>query len=363
MRKLMTFLILACLLLITNRTAQAVLVGAGRFDQLIGNAKIIVKGQINQIDKPPFEMIAFRMKVVKVLKSDGGKIPEQLYFEAPYPIWPEDLNIPYTEGQLILLVLQRIDGKISIENSQGAILPATNNKTTLEEYSSATRKVFEELRDYLDQTKDEMAKGLVLVHLSELGAKEDEKLFLLYMKSENKWLRRAALASLLRLRPTPEEISKAVDDFAGHLSEVSQERLFWEMYEEVRWSASCGSFGMEKELADRARAYLPIYRVLIDKAPSGYQHIYVAIEALKNVGTREDIRRLYMYIDDEKAWIRHDVLEGIGRILGMEIKRPLITSYGMPLSDDAKTWEEKTRSIIEQILTSEHILGSIKGVQ
>jgi hypothetical protein len=363
MRKLMTFLTLACLLLITNGTAQAVITGAGRFDQLIGNAKIIVKGQINQIDKPPFEMIAFRMKVVKVLKSDGGKIPDQLYFEAPYPIWPEDINLPYTEGQLILLVLQRENGKIYIENNLGAILPATNNKTTLGEDSSVTRKVSEELRAYLDQTRDEMAKGLVLVRLSQLCTKEDEKLFLPYMKSENKWLRRAALASLLRLRPTPEEISEAVDDFAYHLSAVSQERLFWEMYEDVQWSASCGSFGMEKELANRARAYLPIYRVLIDKAPSDYQRVYIAIEALKNVGTREDIRRLYKYMNDEKAWIRHDVLEGIGRILGMEVKRPLITSYEMPLSEEAKTWEEKTRSIIEQRLASEHILGAIKGVQ
>ncbi len=350
-------LILIMLLLIANATAQAVLTGAGRFDQLIGSAKIIVKGQINQIDKPPFEMIAFRVEVIKVLESDGGEIPHQLYFEAPFPIWPKNLGVTYAEGQLILLVLERVNGKISVLNNTGAILPATNNKTTFDKDSSVTRKVFEELRAYLDQTTDEMAKGFVLVRLSQLGTEEDGKIFLPYMKSENKWLRRAALVSLLRLKPTPEEINEAVDDFADHLSAVSQEHLFWEMYEDVQWSARCGSFGMKKELAVRARAYLPIYRVLIDKAPSDYQHVYVAIEALKDMGTREDIRRLYKYMDDKKAWIRHDVLEGIGRILGMKIKRPPITSYETPLSEETKTWEEKTRSIIEQKLASEHILG------
>jgi len=350
-------LIVIMLLLIANGTAQAVLTGAGRFDQLIGSAKIIVKGQINQIDEPPFEMIAFRLEVTMVLKSDGGEIPQQLYFEAPFPLWPENLGATYAKGQFIVLVLQRVDGKISIVNNLGAILPATNNKTTLEEDNSVTRKVFEELRAYLDQTMDEMAKGFVLVRLSQLGTKEDEKIFLPYMKSENKWLRRAALASLLRLSPTAEKINEAVDDFADHLSAVSQEHLFWEMYEDVRWSARCGSCGMDKELVARATAYLPIYRVLIDKAPSDYQHVYVAIEALKDVGTQEDIRRLYKYIDDKKAWIRHDVLEGIGRILGMKIKRPLIPSYGGPLSEEAKAWEKKTRSIIEQKLASEHILG------
>ena len=355
MRKLTIFFTLVGLLLITNGTALAVLVGAGRFDELIGNAKIIVKGKISQIDKPPFEMIAFRVEVINVLKSDGGEIPRQLCFETPLPIWPKNLGVPYTEGQLIILVLQRIEGKISIENNQGAILPATDKTTVLGEDSSAARKVFEELRAYLAQTEDEIAKGLVLVRLSQLGTKEDEKIFLPYMKSENRWLWRAASASLLRLGPAPERISEAVDDFAYHLSEVSQESLFWEMYVDVRWSARCGSFGMDKELADRARAYLPIYRVLIDKAPKGYQHVYVAIKAIKDVGTREDIPRLYRYIDDEKAWIRHDVLEGIGRILGMETKRPLIASYGATLSEEAKTWEKKTRSVIEQKLASENM--------
>jgi hypothetical protein len=365
MKKLVTFLALACLLLITNETAQAVITGGGRFDQLIGNAKIIVKGQINRIDKQPhFEMIAFGINITKVLKSDDGNIPEQLYFEAPFPLWPEDLNLPYTEGQLVLLVLGRDKGKLYIENNTGAILPAANNKTTIDENSPVTRKVFEELRAYLDQTRDETAKGLVLVYLSQLGTIEDVNLFLPYSKSENKWLRRAALASLLRLRHNPEDINEAVADFAGHLSDGQQEFLFWKMYEDVKWSARCGSFGMEKQLADRARAYLPIYRVLIDKVPDEYyQHVYVAIEALKDIGTREDIPRLYKYIDNDKAWIRHDILEGIGRILGMNIKRPIITGYGATLSEEAKAWEEKTMSIIEQKLVSEHILVPNKGTQ
>lgn len=350
MKKLITFLALACLLLITNGTAQAVIVGAGRFDQLIGNAKIIVKGQINQIDKQPnFEMIAFGMKVDKVLKSDDGNIPGQLYFETPFPLWPKDLNLPYTEGQSILLVLGRDNGKLYIENNMGAILPATNNKLTLENNSPVTRKVFEELRGYLDQTSEETAKGLVLVRLSQLCTIEDVNLFLPYRKSENKWLRRAALASLLRVSPTSEEINEAVADFADHLSDGRQEHLFWKMYEDVEWSVRCD--------------YLPIYRVLIDKVPDEYyQHVYVAIKALKNVGTREDIPRLYKYIDNDKAWIRHDVLEGIGRILGMKIKRPIITGYGETLSEEAKAWEKETRSIIEQKLTSEHVLGLNKGV-
>lgn len=349
-------LITLVLLFLTNGTVQAVLISAGRFDQLIGNAKIIVKARIARIDKPHFEMIAFTVDVILILKSDGIAIPDRLYLEAPAPIWPKDIGIPFAEKQVVLLVLESGKGKISIVNNVRAILPATNNKTRYEARDPVRRKLFGELQDYLPQTKDEVAKGLVLVLLSHIGSEEDDRIFLHYMKSENEWLRRAARASLLKLNPTPERISEAVDDFAEHLSAVSQEHLFWEMYEDVEWSARCGSFGMEVGLATRARAYLPIYRVLIDNAPSDYQHVYVAVKALKDVGTREDIPRLYKYMDHEKAWIRHDVLEGIGRILGMKIKRPLIPSYEMPLPAEVEPWEMKTRSIIEQTLVGEHIL-------
>lgn len=343
--------------LIANGTVQAVLTGAGKFDQLIENATIIIKGRVARIDKPPFEMIAFKADVIEALKTDGGEISTQLYFEAPFPLWPDDLGIPFAQGQCVLLVLHRANGKIYIENNQGAILPATSGKLNPDANSSATRKVFEELWACLDPTQDQTAKGLLLVHLSQLGTKEDEKKFLPYMKSENQWLRRGALASLIRINLSPDLINQAIDDFSQHLSAPSDEFLFWKMYVNVQWSAKCGSFGMDKELTTRAKAYLPIYRALIDKAPSGYQHVSVAINALKDVGISEDISRLYKYIDNDKAWIRHDVLEGISRILGMKVKRPAIPAYGEPLSPEVKAWEAETRSVIDQKLASEHILS------
>jgi hypothetical protein len=172
MKRTRTFVIIAYLLIITNGTAYAIITGAGWFDELIKDAKIIVKGQVNQIGEAPFEMIGFGVDVTMVLKGDGGEIPRQLYLESPLPLWPEKLGAPYAEGQMVLLVLRRKDGKLFIENNMGAILLATG-KTTYTDDISAERKVFGELRAYLDQTKDETAKGLVLVLLSHLGTKND----------------------------------------------------------------------------------------------------------------------------------------------------------------------------------------------
>ena len=226
---------------------------------------------------------------------------------------------------------------------------------------AGTSKVSDGLPSFLPQGDSEFEKALVLVHLSQLASKEDEKMFLPYMESTDEWLRRAALASLLRINPTSERIQAAMADFCNHLSnpsKPSEDHLFWEMYMDVQCAARCGAFGMEKNLTTCAKAYIPIYRVLIDKAPPDYQRVYVAIEALKSVGTREDVNRLYKYLDHDKAWIRHDVLEGLGRILGMEVKRPTITSYEMPLPARRRAVGKETRAAIEKVLANEGLIGN-----
>jgi hypothetical protein len=114
---------------------------------------------------------------------------------------------------------------------------------------------------------------------------------------------------------------------------------------------------MEQPLASRAVAYLPIYRVLVDEAPPGYQRVNVSIEAFHDVGTREDLARLYRFHNDEKAWIRHEVLEGIGRILGVPVKRPYIMGYGPTLPAGVDAWERKTQADLEQRLKAEGVIA------
>ncbi len=356
--------------------SYAILIGAGQFDKLIQKAEIVVKARVNPIDESAFGIIDFEAEIITVLKSDGTPIPNRLFLKSAIFIWPGDLGIPFTEQQIVLLVLQRRDGQLAVVNNMRAILPATDSKMQHDNCSSATKIVFNELCAFLPQAEDKLAKGLVLVLLSQLATREDEKMFLPYMKRKNKWLRRAALASLLRINPTTKRIQMAVGDFNDHLctpfkpskdppilvggQEVfmpPKNQLFWKMYQDVQWAARCGAWGMEKNMTARAKAYLPIYRVLIDKAPPNYQRVHVAISGLKNVGIREDILRLYKYLDDEKTWMRHDVLEGIGRILGMKIKRPSITSYCMPLPPNVEPWEKEARSTIERALVNENLLS------
>jgi len=357
--------LLICLLLPVR--AYAIAYMSGPFDSLINKAEIIVKVQVFPHEKSPFEKNAFRAKIISILKSDGGPIPDNLSLQAASPIWPKDFGVPFEEKQVVLLVLRRSAGKLTVLRFSRAIMPATISKIDHKTGSTIQRKVFDELHAFLPQAKHEAAQALVLVHLSHLVSKTDEKIFLPFLKSRDKQLRRAALASLLRINPAAKRIQSAAADFEDHLAQkpvdyrvyksnaypqgTSDDYLFWEIYKDVESASQCGSYRIEI-LTARAKSYLPIYRALIDNAPDDYQRVFIGIKALKAVGQREDIHRLYKYINHKKAWIRHDVLEGIGRILSMEIKRPSIPSYMMPQSraPHIKQWETKTQAAIEKAL-------------
>jgi hypothetical protein len=56
--------------------------------------------------------------------------------------------------------------------------------------------------------------------------------------------------------------------------------------------ARCGAWGRDQAMCARARAYLPVYRAFAD-TPGATWRTRVAIEALKDVGTNEDLLRLH----------------------------------------------------------------------
>jgi hypothetical protein len=345
------------LLFLPLQPAQAILVGGGSFDELISDGGVIVKFHVTKVEKARFEMIGFSGKVLSVLKADGKPVASEQTFQAPAPVWPKDLGLGLGEGQKVILVLRRTpDGALCIENNMGAILPATKVQSANGSRGSPSRQVFIELKSVLAITADEIAKARILILLSQLASRDDLHIFVRLSTSPEPWVRRAALVAVARIKPEPAHILPLVEDFKAHLANPENEYVFWKLYDDVRWAARCGAFGMKEALASRARAYLPIYRTLVDKAPPGYDHVYVGIEGLKNVGTREDLRRLYEFHGHRKAWVRHDVLEGLGRILGKPVKRLEIISYEMPLPPEVAPWEEKTLSHLEKVLREQGIL-------
>ena len=118
--------------------------------------------------------------------------------------------------------------------------------------------------------------------------------------------------------------------------------------------ARCGAWRKDKAMCARARAYLPVYRAFAD-TPGATSLTRIAIEALKDVGTDEDLLRLYRYRDDSTDLVRHEVLDGEA-FLGLNVKRPEILSYQTPLPADVVRWEKATQATIEAVLKARGVI-------
>lgn len=341
----------------TPPAAHTVLVGGGRFDLMVSKAEVIVRARVTKIVTAPFERIAFEGTVLSTLKTDGKPVPKTQSFGAPAPLWPTELGLEFREGQLVLLVLTRKGGGgLNIVNNLGAVLPAAKHRPPDNTKRSPEKSVFLELRSLLEETTDALPLAKVLVLLSHVASKDDLEVFASYAASRDPWIRRGAYAAMARLDPSPSRISPIVRDFEVHLENPEMDHVFWDIYTDIGWASRCGDFGMDEHLTSQARAYLPVYRILLDRAPQDCRGIDIGIEALKNVGTREDLGRLYRFHAHPKAWVRHEVLEGLGRILGKCVKRPMITSYEMPLPAEVAPWENAALAELEPMLRAQGII-------
>jgi hypothetical protein len=243
----------------------------------------------------------------------------------------------------------------------GRIVPASRTALPHAPTASVSERVFAELKDALSDVPDGLARARALVLLSFVASSQDLETFAAHSTSQDPWMRSAALAAVARLDPQAGHVAAIVRDLEtrGALRTPAKgDRVLFGhdgIYADVAHAARCGAFGMEEPLASRARAYLPIYRLLTDQAAAGYER-NMAVEALSSVGAREDLRRLYRFRKDPKAFVRHNALEGLGRILGRPVRRPEITSYQMPLPAGVAEWERATLQELERLLKAQGVI-------
>lgn len=335
-----------------NDSAWAILVGASRFDQMVTDSDVIVTFTITETRDAPSEQIAFSGTVGKVIKTDGQLVADELVLEAPGPAWPSELGLSQIEGQIVILFLKRYEGSLHIAWHMNAILPTVEDAAEDSEADSPERRVICGLRGYLETLDDGIAKARVLALIGHLAERNDLDLFLCHMDSADTWVRQAARMAAARVDSQPDRIQAVVADIMEQMARPEDDWAFWEIHADIKWAARCGAFGMEASLVARAQAYLPIYRALLDYAPPNYGRQNVGIEGLQNVGTSEDVERLWRFRTHPDAWVRHDVLEGVGRILGHPVKPPHILSYDGYVKPDVVEWERTTMAELEPLVAA-----------
>lgn len=329
------------LLAATARPAQAILVGAGSMDSLIRNSDAIVRARVVSIQRPPFERLAFTVDPLVVLKAAPKPLPRRFSVTPASPIWPRDLDLPYRPGALVLLFLESDGTRISVVNNMRAILPAVAGPA-VDPNASDEARVFRELAPVLKTLKTDAARSRLLSLLGEVGSKANEDTFLPYLKHENEWVRRGALTALLRINPTPERVEQAAADLRAFLKAPKRGDLFrlWSLY---------------RVIDTENNAFLPLYRIAAD-AGNVRPLDDAIVRGLKHAGQKEDSLRLYRYVRHKSDYIRHEALDALCRIYKIPLKRPEVTSYQGPLSQEAVDQERRMRVAVINALQKEGLL-------
>lgn len=340
-RRITLLLAAALLALGLSRPAKAILVGAGSLDSLIRTSDAIVRARVISIERPTFERIAFTVQPIATIKAGPKPIPSPLSVTPAQPIWPEDLDVPYKKGAVVLLFLEGNGESYAVANNMRAILPAVEG-TQIESNATPEVKVFRELSPVLKQLKTDAARSRLLGLLAEVGTKANTETFTPYLKDPNEWVRRGALSALLHLDPTPERVEQANADLKAFLKSPKRGDLFrlWSLY---------------KVIDTENNAFLPMYRTIAD---SGNARPFdaAAVRGLRRGEKKEDALRLYHYSHSKSDYIRHEALDGLCKIYKIALKRPEVTSYEGPLSQEAVEQERRMRVATTRALKQDGVI-------
>lgn len=328
-------------LALVQRPARAILVGAGSLDSVIRSSDAILKARVVSIERAPFERLSFTVQPLSTLKSGARPFSLKLSLQPAEPIWPRDLDLPYRRGVVALFFVEQQGDGYAVVNNLRAILPATEGAPAEANLPLETR-LFRELLPVLKGMKTDAGKSRMLNLMSELAPRGSDEIFTPYLGHENEWVRRGALSALLRLNPTPERVDQAAADFRAFLKSKKRGDLFrfWSLY---------------RVLDQENDAYLPLYRALADLGSSRVYDDSV-VRGLKRGGQREDALRLYRFARHRSDYIRHEALDGLCRMFKIPLKRPEVTSYQGPLSQEAVEQERRMRGAVTKALQQEGLL-------
>ncbi len=342
--------------------AEAVVVGSGPFEGMISRADAVVTARVAWIDPdPPFETIVFGVDVIEVLSSTDSEVPDSFVADdVAFPLWPKDFAVPYREGESVILVLSRWSGSLNVDNHTHAILPLAPDNVTRPDMGTAAgleARLICELLAFVGYAADDMARAKALYLASRLAEPEMAGVFERYTEVRDEWLRRAARAALLRLRPTPEVMAAVAEDFRAQLQLADRDKgrdyRFWSFYEDLYWVSRPDEYRNRPGVPERTLAYRPLYRLLIDQTTIDNGRAHKAVEALGLVGEDEDVPRVARYLDHENDPLRHETLEALAQLLGSDIpKRPGIPAYTEVLPRIIVVWEEKARAIVLEDLAA-----------
>jgi hypothetical protein len=344
-------------------TGRAIIVGDGNLAWLVEEADAIAVLRVEAIGEASyFEELAFT--AAPLFSLAGSELPDPVELEIGFPVWPEELGVPFEVGATVLAFLRRDDdGALEVVNDSRALLPA-GDPGEWRRGGSTRQRVFAALRSAVGQATDDRQAALLLVTLSEIAKPSDSAAFTAHLDAEP-WTRRAALSALLRLAPTAERVELAnrdVADYLEHPPAESDRWLFVDLYDEVFDDRFAGP----EEAPGRARPFLPIFRTIAD-APDALGFEDAVVSGLALAGDRTDALRLWAWATREPTGVgaskghfdslRLQALEGLCRIFAIPLTGPSVPAFTGQLPPEAAAQERRMREAVRAEMEAAGLLA------
>jgi len=255
-------------------------------------------------------------------------------------MWPEEL-LAFREGTRCALVLRTDWGEKRDGFYLCSVVPVSNTALRAAKDGEDAKSILaaEILLELKKETSAKRQRHLIL-QVAPILDREAAKALLPFLKSDDAWLRRAALAGLVWATKEADYLTMAREDIerfikaTGDATTVNDPEgrhgyalapypLLFSHYFflEVGWSR-------EEDAA--ASAYLPLFRLVAhSKGVPGWVRWQHGVKPLCRAGTREDAKFLYEYCQDRtsrekkdifrSSFNRQAIIMAISRIFGLKL--------------------------------------------
>jgi len=181
------------------------------------STKLVVAGEIKEIKGQMYRDRKLSFYVEEVILGDLALANTSITVPTAAFDWPEDL-VRHAVGTFCILVL---DG-VPVEKTIVSVVPAAKgNSRIAKDQAEAVRILEEEIINALRSEKSENRQRAMLLQLASILHEENISSVIPFLKAEDQWVRRAALAALIYATEGDEYVRQAAADIKGLFADKS----------------------------------------------------------------------------------------------------------------------------------------------
>ena len=369
MKQLLLFVVMV--LTFANQSLAHIMTGNQRLDRAIyakHDPKFIVAGQIVQKDAEALHTpskVSFRFKIATVILGKETYRGQTLTISATSFMWPRNLVAFQKETNCVLVLLTGW-GQNRDEYYLCSVVPvSTTTLPTAKDGEEAKAILAEQLLVVLKAERSANRQRHLIQQVCPILSKDASDVLVPFLKSDDVWLRRAAIAGLVHATKQPQYLTMAHRDIEQFIEAIDPGST-------VKGPDSCLedaalfshyfflSVGWSRKDDAAAVAYLPLFRLVAhSKQVPEWTRWEHGVKPLCHAGTREDAKFLYDYCRDRKSKkkqeifrfssYRQEIIMGISRILDLGLSNWV--------ESDFLKKEQEQHMIITDALIKEGVIG------